>query len=106
MKTLKTLLIAGVLMVLAIGCSSTGDKQNMLSAAGFKALPADSPERQAHLKALPHDKITPVQRSGTVYYVFPDEKNNILYVGQEAEYQRYQNLRIKKQMADEQLTAA
>jgi hypothetical protein len=106
MKTLKALLTAGVLMALVVGCKSTADKENMLSAAGFKAVPADTPERQAHLKSLPNDKITPVQRNGTTYYTFADHKNNVLYIGQEAEYQRYQNLRYQKQMADEQLAAA
>jgi hypothetical protein len=106
MKTFKALLIAGVFLVLATGCKTTGEKENMLSAAGFKAIPADTPERQAHLKQLPNDKITPVQREGVVYYTFPDRKNNILYVGQEEQYQRYQNLRMQKQMADEQLAAA
>jgi hypothetical protein len=106
MKTFKGLLTAGVLIALAIGCKTTSERENMLSAAGFKAVPADTAERQAHLKSLPHDKITPVQHNGTVYYTFPDPKNNVLYIGQEPEFQRYQNLRLQKQMADEQLSAA
>jgi hypothetical protein len=93
-------------MVLAIGCSSTGEKQNMLSAAGFRAVPADSPERQTHLKSLPRDQITPVRRDGTVYYVFPDPKNNILYMGDEQNYQKYHQLRFQRQLADDQLAAA
>lgn len=106
MKTFKTLLTAGVVMALAFGCSTTGDRENMLTAAGFKEVPADTPARQAHLQSLPSDKITPVQRNGTRYYVFPDPKQNVLYVGQDQQYQQYQNLRLQKQMADEQLATA
>ena len=106
MKTFKTLLTIGALVALAIGCSTTKERENMLSAAGFKMVPANTPERQAHLTSLPADKITPVQRNGITYYTFPDPKNNVLYVGQEAQYQQYRNLRLQKQMADEQLEAA
>ena len=93
-------------MALAIGCSSTPQKEDILSAAGFKMVPADTPERQAHLKSLPPDKITTVQRSGKLYYTFPDPKKNVLYVGGEQQYQQYRKLSLQKQMADEQLTAA
>ncbi len=106
MKTFKTLLAAGALLALAMGCSTTSNKEDMLSAAGFKMVPADTAQRQAHLNSLPPDRITPVQRNGTVYYTFPDPKKNVLYVGQEQQYQKYQSLRLQKQIADEQLSAA
>ena len=93
-------------MVVAIGCSTTKSRENMLSAAGFQMVPADTPQREAHLKSLPADKITPVQREGITYYTFPDPKNNVLYVGQEQQYQEYRKLRLQKQMADEELSAA
>src|SRR5215468_1675088 len=106
MKMFKALLTTAALVALAIGCSTTKERENMLSAAGFKMVPANTPERQAHLKSLPADKVTPVQREGTTYYTFPDPKNNVLYVGREQEYQRYRQLRLQKQMADEQLETA
>jgi len=106
MKIFKALLATGVLVALAIGCSSTKSTENMLSAAGFKMVPADTPERVAHLNSLPPDKITTVQRNGTLYYTFPDPKNNILYVGQQPQYEEYQKLRLQNQMTQEQLSAA
>ena len=106
MKTFKTLLTIGALLAVAIGCTTTKDRENMLSAAGFKMVPANTPEREAHLKSLPADKITPVQREGSTYYTFPDPKNNVLYVGQEAQYQKYRQLRYQKQLADEQMETA
>ncbi len=106
MKMFQTFLAIGVLMALVSGCKTTSERENMLSAAGFKQVAANTPERQEHLKSLPRDKITPVHRNGTVYYTFPDPKNNVLYIGQEEQFQRYQKLRLQKQMADEQLSAA
>jgi hypothetical protein len=106
MKTFKTLLITGVLMGLAVGCASTKSKEDMLSAAGFNRVPANTPQRQAHLNSLPADKITPVVRDGITYYTFPDPKQGVLYVGQEPQYQQYQRLRQQQQMEDEQLEAA
>jgi len=106
MKKLKTLLSIAVLLAMAIGCATTKDRENMLSAAGFKMMPANTPEKEAHLKSLPNDKITTVQREGTTYYVFPDQKNNVAYVGQAKQYQEYQKLRYQKQLADEQLNTA
>ena len=106
MKIFKALLATGVLVALAIGCSSTKSTENMLSAAGFKMVPADTPEKVAHLNSLPPDKITTVQRNGTLYYTFPDPKNNILYVGQQPQYEEYQKLRLQNQMTQEQLSAA
>jgi hypothetical protein len=104
-KRFKVLLAAAAVVAVAIGCSTTKDTENLLSSAGFKAVPADTPERVAHLKSLPSDKISATQRNGTLYYVFPDPKQNMLYVGQEAEYQKYRSLRRQKQMVDEQAKA-
>ena len=106
MKAFKTMLVTVFFIAFAVGCSTTTQKENMLSAAGFKMLPADTPARQAHLKSLPTNKITPVQRNGTIYYTFPDPKRNVLYVGQQPQYQEYQKMRLQKQMANEQLETA
>ena len=64
-------------------------------AAGFQMKPADTAERVAHLQTL-----TPAQaraahrtRDGKLLYVYADPKGcQCLYVGDEAAYQRYQQL--------------
>jgi hypothetical protein len=43
---------------------------------------------------------------GKVYFVYPDVAQNVLYVGQNAQYQRYQQLREQNQLGQEQLNAA
>src|SRR4051812_48098331 len=91
MKILNALLTITALLALATGCSTPG-KENMLSAAGFKMVPADTAQQQQQLNTLPADKISAAQRDGTVYYTFPDPKKKVLYVGGESEYQKYKQL--------------
>jgi hypothetical protein len=101
-----SLLAVALVAALAIGCASTKSTENMLSAAGFRIIPATTPEQQAHLKTIPPGKITMVERTGTNYFVFPDVKSEVIYVGQDAQYQEYQKLRLQQQMAAEQAQAA
>ncbi len=89
-----------------VGCSTAQKTENLLSAAGFKAIPATTPQQQAHLKTLPAHKVTMVVRDGKTYYVFPDQAHKVLYVGQDAQYQEYQRLRLQNQMAEDQVQAA
>jgi hypothetical protein len=109
MKNKSTLILAiglVALAALAFGCSTTKQTENLLSAAGFKIMPATTLEQQAHLKKLPADKVTTVVREGKTYFVFPDIKQQVLYVGQQAQYNEYQRLRLQKQMAEDQAQAA
>jgi hypothetical protein len=109
MKNKSALFLAlGVLTlgVLMLGCSTTKQTENLLSAAGFKIMPATTLEQQAHLKTLPANKVTTVVREGKTYFVFPDTKQQVLYVGQQAQYNEYQRLRLQKQMAEDQVQAA
>jgi hypothetical protein len=109
MKTKSMLaLAAGMAMLLAVatGCSTTKQTENLLSAAGFKMMPATTPQQQAHLKTLPPHKVTMVVRDGKTYFVFPDVKQQVLYVGQQAQYNAYQKLRVQQQLAEEQAQPA
>ena len=106
MITCKTLLAAGLLLPVAMGCSTTTEREYILSTAGFRKAPADTPERQAQFNSLPADKITTVQRDGVTYYTIPDPKKKVLYVGRKPEYQEYQRILQQNQLAQEQLAAA
>ncbi|MFO1461341.1 MAG: hypothetical protein U1G08_18295 [Verrucomicrobiota bacterium] len=91
-----------MLLALAAGCASNQQMESMLSAAGFRAVPVNTPKREAQLKSLPPGKVSMVPRNGTNYFLYPDSKGNVLYVGQQAQYQEYQNLRAKAKMQQEQ----
>ena len=98
--------ISAALLVLASGCSSTKQKENMLSAAGFEAVAANSPQRVEHLNSLPDDRLTVANLNGHSYFVFPDRANDILFVGQEPQYQRYQRMRLENELPEASVRTA
>jgi hypothetical protein len=107
MKNITYMLgILAVLLVLASGCSCPERKENMLSAAGFKMMPANTPQREEHLKSLPDDRLTTANLNGHNYFVFPDWAESALFVGQEPQYQHYQKMRLENQMGEERVHAA
>jgi hypothetical protein len=45
------------------------------------------------------------KRSGKTYFLFPDPAHNQLYVGDQAQYQKYRQLRLQKKLSDEKIAA-
>jgi hypothetical protein len=58
------------------------------------------------LKTLQPGKISLITWKGQSFYVQPDVANNRAMVGTPAEYQAYQQLRLAKQMSNDNLMAA
>jgi hypothetical protein len=100
------------LAILIGGCAAmrreeAQQTESILSAAGFQMKPADTPDRIAHLSTMTPRKIVPHTKDGKLFYVYADPKGcNCLFVGDEQAYQRYQQLALKQQLAQEQLMAA
>jgi hypothetical protein len=91
----------------AIRTHQTAETEQVLAAAGFQMKPADTPAKLAHLQTLTPRQVVRSTRDGQVHYVYADpETCRCLYVGDEQRYQRYQELSLQKQIADEQLSAA
>ncbi|MCC6377993.1 MAG: hypothetical protein IT519_04165 [Burkholderiales bacterium] len=90
-----------VLLTVATGCAGPAPSpaslpnEGLLSAAGFKTIAADTPQRKRHLESLPPDQVTAVQLTGKHYYVFPDVTKSRLFVGTPKEYQAYLALRTR-----------
>ena len=106
MKQTLKLLGAITLLAIAAGCASTTTQTtDLLSAAGFRLLAADTPEKQQVLATLTPGKLTLVAWKGKQFYVQP-ASNNQAYVGTPAEYQTYQQLRLAKQISNDNLMAA
>ena len=81
--------------------------ENNLSAAGFVARPASTPELEEMLHKLPPEHFVQRTRAGALSYVFADPLVcNCLYVGTPQAYNNYRYYMQQKQIADErQLTA-
>jgi len=86
-------------LLILTGCSTTKQTENMLSAAGFKIVVAATPKQEQKLKALPPGKITTVQRNGKTYFVFPDAAHNRIYLGNQQQYQNYQQMLLDQKIA-------
>src|SRR5262245_64042792 len=82
-------------------------KENLLSAAGFEARPADTPARRELLATLPPLKMVRRLKQGNVVYAYADPYNcKCLYVGSETNYQSYKRLAVERQMAQDELEAS
>ena len=95
------------LLALAAGCATTSTSTtDMLSAAGFRLVIADTPKKQELLNTLPKGQLSLITYKGKNFYVQPASTSNQAYVGTPTEYQSYQQLRLAKQMTNDNLMAA
>ena len=98
---------AMALLTLALGCATNGTQTtDLLTAAGFKLLAADTPQKQELLNTLPKSQLSVITWKGKTFYVQPAAVPNQAYVGTPAEYQTYQQLRLAKQLSNDNLMAA
>ena len=98
------LFVIVVVGIALIGCAE--ETEQLLSAAGFEAKVADTPEKLAHLQTMTQRKLVRHTKDGKNYYVYADAKRQCLFVGDEAAYQKFQNLQVQQQIADENQMAA
>ena len=96
---------AATLFVASCAEMGAGNTTSMLSAAGFRAHTPQTPKQQQLYAALPPYKVERATVQGHVFYVYKDEKAGVAYVGREQEYQRYQQLAIQQQIAQDYYTA-
>lgn len=102
----KHLTLAGFFFFLA-GCGANSSyNENLAVAAGFKAIAPTKEDQRIILAGLPANKVTQVNYEGKTYYVLPDLENNQAYVGGPKQFQSYQQLRIQKQISDQNMMAA
>jgi len=112
MREMTRGLVAVLAVALLAGCTAIEKKdarttESVLAAAGFQMKPADTPDRVAHLQLLRPFKVVPHDRNGTLLYVYADPKAcKCIWVGDQAAYQRYQQLAIQQQLAQEQMMTA
>jgi len=72
---------------------------NELSSLGFKVLVATTPAQTDWVKRLAPGQIRAMQRTGKKFFIYPDAKNNQIYVGGPKEYDAYKELHPDSQLA-------
>ncbi len=101
------LLVATALALFAAGCASQMETtENLAVAAGFRAVTPSNPDQEAILASLPAGQVHQVDYQGKTYYVLPDRANNQAYVGGPKQFQTYQQLRLDRQISNQNLMAA
>jgi hypothetical protein len=94
------------------GCAETPRQrahklEPMLSAAGFHMVPADTPQRQQELASHTPLKMRYYFTNGQPHYWFADPYVcNCVYIGNEADFQKYQQLKLEQQMVEREQAAA
>ncbi|MGB9475759.1 MAG: hypothetical protein WCE87_11900, partial [Candidatus Udaeobacter sp.] len=108
-SNLIVLLSAMVGALFLAGCASVGSANttSLLTAAGFRARTPQTPKQQQMYAALPPYQVQRATVPGKgVFYVYKDQNAGLAYVGREQEYQRYQQLAIQQQVAQNYYMAA
>ena len=105
-----TIAIFGMCAALA-ACTSPQqrieNKEDLLSASGFKVIPANTPARQSALFTLPPHQFIREIKNGQVRYAYADPTVcGCLYVGDQAAFGTYRQNVFNQNIANEQLMAA
>ena len=91
----------------AVSSRAIASTEQMLAAAGFQAVPANTPERQAEMAYLQAGRLTAQPRGQGFTYVFADPRGcNCLYMGDAADYQEYQRLALNEKQSQRYADAA
>jgi len=106
----KSISLAALSIALALsGCVSVGasEKEGQLAAAGFVRMQADTPAKVAKLQALPQNTIVYAQRKKGNFYIYADAAGcGCAFVGNDAAFQQYQQIRAANNIAQMQETTA
>jgi len=97
--------------LLLLSCESLprriSGKEDMLAAAGFRVLPANTLQRESELETLPINKFVTRVKGDHVEYLYADRLVcNCLYVGDQTAYNNYKREMFDKNLADEQQLTA
>ena len=99
---------AAITALFVAGCAEvgSGNTTSLLTAAGFRARTPQTPRQQQIYASLPPYQIERATVKGHVFYVYKDEKAVVAYIGREPEYQRYHQLAVQQQIAQNYYMAA
>jgi len=98
--------IAGALGIAGCASMDASNQESLLIAAGFRARTPQTQRQRELYDAAPPYRIQHAVVKGKVFYAYKDERKGVAYVGGEAEYQRYQQLAIQQQVAQDNYMAA
>lgn len=103
-----SLFVAALGFASLAGCASMGASgtKSLLSAAGFHTHAPATPKQQELYAAMPAYKVERVTFNGKTFYAYKDERDGVAYLGDESNYQQYEALALKQQIAQQHYQAA
>ena len=93
------------------GCASptqqAQNKEQLLGAAGFRQIPANTPQRRAELAKLPPLQLVRAEHDGHVVYLYADPVNcNCLFHGSQSDWRKLQKEKFQMKLANKRLMAS
>lgn len=92
--------------ILLVGCSTGQNKERLLSAAGFKTVIPTSQKQITQLKTLPQLQVIPVTKKGKTIFMFADSNRNLLLIGNQQQYQQFQQYALQYKIQEDRVEAA
>ena len=99
--------MAGLALMAACQTVATNDaelaaskKEFLLAQSGFKVITVTTPKQQQAINGLAQYRVSAVKYNGKLYYVFPTTTKDKIYVGKQAQFDRY-----KKALAAQQASS-
>jgi hypothetical protein len=95
-----------------IGCQAIENEEaqnteQLLSAAGFHIRQATTPEQVANIEAMTQRKIVIHEQNGEPRYIYADAEDcRCVYVGDEENYDEFQKLSVRQEIAEDNADAA
>jgi hypothetical protein len=102
----RTVILSITVLIAACASHSRQTTEDLLAASGFNVVIATTPQQLKHLAALPPYKMMRIQRNGKDRYVYADPARKLIYVGGLFSYDHYKDLRLAKNVAEQDLQDA
>lgn len=107
MKTTKVITSwVGSLLLITLGLAFSGcasarhtDMESMLSDSGFRAETPRTAQQQASYAAMPANELQRQEINGEVAYVYADKNADLVYIGNERNYQSFQQMAYEQEFA-------
>ena len=94
--TLTSIASIGAVLALIPACQTTSAaggevsrKEALLSQSGFKVITVTDPKQQQAVNGLAQGRCSAVKYNGKLFYVFPTATKDKIYVGKQAQFNRY-----------------
>jgi hypothetical protein len=96
--TLTNIVGIGAVLALLTACQTTGtgqsvvaQKEALLAQSGFKVVTVTTPKQQQAVSGLAQGRCSAVKYNGKLFYVFPTATKDKIYVGKQAQFNRYKS---------------